>query len=55
VRDFKKYDIWKLSHKLTLDIYAISNKFPQNEIYGITSQLRRATISIPNNICEGCG
>jgi len=55
VRDFKKYDIWKLSHKLALDIYNISNDFPQTEVYGVTSQIRRAATSIPNNISEGCG
>ncbi len=55
MRDFKKYDIWKLSHQLTLDIYNITKKFPQEELYGITSQIRRATTSIPTNISEGCG
>jgi len=55
MRDFKKYDIWKLSHKLTLDIYKISNDFPKEEIYGLTSQIRRASSSIPTNISEGCG
>ena len=55
MRDFKKYDIWKLSHKLTLDIYKTSNDFPKEEIYGLTSQIRRASSSIPTNISEGCG
>ncbi|WP_339699172.1 four helix bundle protein [uncultured Marixanthomonas sp.] len=55
MRDFKKYDIWKLSHKLTLNIYKISNDFPKEEIYGLTSQIRRASSSIPTNISEGCG
>lgn len=55
MRDFRKYDIWKLSHQLTLDIYKISNSFPNSEIYGIVSQLRRASVSIPTNISEGCG
>tara|TARA_A100000171_G_scaffold47762_1_gene54241 strand:+ start:28293 stop:28643 length:351 start_codon:yes stop_codon:yes gene_type:complete len=55
MRDFRKYDIWKLSHELTLDIYTISNSFPNSEIYGITSQIRRASASIPTNISEGCG
>ena len=55
MRDFRKYDIWKLSHQLTLEIYKITNHFPSNESYGITSQLRRASSSIPTNISEGCG
>lgn len=55
MRDFKKYDIWKLSHELTLEIYLISNSFPNDEIYGLTSQIRRSSSSIPTNISEGCG
>ncbi len=55
MRDFRKYEIWKLSHQLTLDIYKISSTFPNSEIYGITSQIRRASASIPTNISEGCG
>lgn len=55
MRDFKKYDIWKLSHELTLAIYKISNEFPKEENFNIISQLRRAAVSIPTNISEGCG
>ena len=55
MRDFRKYDIWKLSHNLTLEVYAASANLPSNEIYGITSQLRRAVTSVPTNIAEGCG
>ncbi len=55
MRDFKKYDIWHLSHSLTLEIYAITSKFPKDEIFGVTSQIRRAAASIPTNISEGCG
>ena len=55
MRDFKKYDIWKLSHVFTLKIYELSNSYPNNEIYGIVSQIRRASSSIPTNISEGCG
>ncbi|WP_298347588.1 four helix bundle protein [uncultured Dokdonia sp.] len=55
MRDFRKYNIWELSHKLTLDIYTVSREFPQNESYGIVSQIRRASASIPTNIAEGCG
>lgn len=55
MRDFKKYDIWQLSHLLTLEIYKITSLFPKEEIYGLISQIRRAVSSIPTNISEGCG
>ncbi len=55
MRNFKKYDIWKLSHQLTLTIYTISNSFPKDETYNLVSQIRRSTLSIPTNIAEGCG
>lgn len=55
MRDFKKYDIWKLSHQLTLTIYTISTSFPKDETYNLVSQIRRSTLSIPTNIAEGCG
>lgn len=55
MRDFKKYDIWEISHKFTLQIYGLTNNFPSHETYGLTSQLRRASASIPTNISEGCG
>jgi len=55
MRDFKKYEIWELSHKLTLDIYDVTQTFPKEEIYGLTSQIRRSSSSIPTNISEGCG
>lgn len=55
MRDFKKYDIWKLSHVFTLKIYDLTKFFPKDELYGIVSQIRRASSSIPTNISEGCG
>lgn len=55
MRDFKKYDIWQLSHSFTLEIYKISANFPKEELYGLSSQIRRAAASIPTNISEGCG
>ncbi len=55
MRDFKKYDIWQLSHAFTLRIYSNTSLFPKDELYGITSQIRRASSSIPTNISEGCG
>jgi four helix bundle protein len=53
MRDFRKFEVWKLGHKLTLDIYRKTKSFPPEEIYGITSQIRRAAISIGTNISEG--
>ena len=55
MRDFKKYDIWKLSHVFTLKIYELTKSFPKDETYGLISQIRRASSSIPTNISEGCG
>lgn len=54
VHDFKQLDIWKLSHKLTLDVYKLTRTFPTDEKHGIVSQLRRASSSVPANIAEGC-
>ncbi|MEX0274157.1 MAG: four helix bundle protein, partial [Flavobacteriaceae bacterium] len=55
MRDFRKYRVWELGHNLTLDIYKRTNDFPKEEIYGLISQMRRASYSIPSNIAEGCG
>ncbi|RLC56067.1 MAG: diversity-generating retroelement protein bAvd family protein [Candidatus Cloacimonadota bacterium] len=55
MRDFKKLKIWHKAHKLTLDIYRVTRDFPKEEIYGITSQMRRASSSIEFNLAEGCG
>ncbi|NUY81765.1 four helix bundle protein [Flavobacterium sp. MAH-1] len=55
MRDFRKYEIWQMSHSFTLKIYAVTKNFPKEEIFNLTSQLRRAAVSIPTNISEGCG
>ncbi len=55
MKDFRKQKVWQKSHLLVLDIYKFSNKFPKEEIYGLTNQIRRASASIPANIAEGCG
>ncbi len=55
MRDYRKYDVWKLGHEITLNIYSITKAFPKDEEFGITSQMRRASFSIPSNIAEGCG
>ncbi len=56
MRDFKKLGFWERSHLLTLKIYSIANgSFPKEEIYGLISQMKRSSSSIPTNIAEGCG
>lgn len=53
--NFKDLAIWQRSHKLTLEIYRVTQHFPKEEMFGLTSQIRRAVSSIPTNIAEGCG
>ena len=55
MRDFRKLNVWKKAHELTLEIYQVTRKFPKEELYGITNQIRKAAVSVPNNIAEGCG
>ncbi len=49
----KNLDVYKLSKELVKEIYRLTNSFPKGEIYGLTNQLRRASISVPSNIAEG--
>ncbi len=55
MQDFRKLSVWEKSHQLTLAIYRATEQFPQSELYGLRSQLRRASASIAANIAEGCG
>ncbi|MDM1549255.1 four helix bundle protein [Empedobacter falsenii] len=55
MQDYKKLKVWELSHELTLVVYQKTSVFPKEELFGLTSQLRRASSSIPTNIAEGCG
>jgi len=52
-KNFQDLIVWQKAHQLVLSIYLFSNNFPKHEIYGLTSQIRRAVISIPANIAEG--
>ena len=52
---YRDLEIWQLGMELTEQVYRITNKFPQSEMYGLASQLRRAAVSIPANIAEGYG
>ncbi len=53
IRNYKDLNIWKRSIELVKNIYEISNSFPKEELYVLTSQLRRTAISFPSNIAEG--
>ncbi|GAB5494342.1 MAG: four helix bundle protein [Phototrophicaceae bacterium] len=55
MRDFRKILAWQKAHQLVLAIYQATQTFPREELYGLTSQIRRAAASIPANIAEGCG
>ena len=52
--DYKDLDVWKKSIELVTEIYSITANLPNEEKYGIVSQIRRAAVSIPSNIAEGC-
>ncbi len=55
MQDFRELKIWQKAHGLTLSIYRATQDFPRSETYGLTSQMRRAAVSIGSNICEGSG
>lgn len=55
MRDFKDLIVWQRSHGLTLELYSATERFPKSEMFGMTSQIRRAAASIPTNLAEGCG
>ncbi len=55
MQDFHTLIVWKKAHQLTLDVYRTTTTFPKEELYALTSQIRRASSSIPANIAEGCG
>lgn len=55
MQDFKKLIVWQKAHELTLGIYRATKTFPRDELYGVTNQIRRAAMSVPSNIAEGCG
>jgi four helix bundle protein len=55
MQDFKKLEVWRLSHALTINMYRCTRRLPDDERFGLTSQIRRAAVSIEANIAEGCG
>jgi len=55
MKDFRQLKVWERSHQLALEIYKATKNFPKEELYGLTSQIRRSSMSVPTNIAEGCG
>ena len=55
MKDFRQLKVWEKSHQLALAVYMVTREFPKEELYGLTSQIRRSGMSIPTNIAEGCG
>lgn len=53
--NFKKLAVWEKAHQLTLHIYRVTADFPKEELFGLTNQVRRASVSIAANIVEGAG
>jgi four helix bundle protein len=55
MKDFRDLVVWQRAHQMTLDIYALTRSYPSDERFGLVSQMRRAMMSVPNNLSEGCG
>ena len=55
MQDYRKLKVWQKAHNLVIHIYQSTARFPREEVFGITSQIRRASTSIAANIAEGCG
>ena len=55
LKNYKELNVWQKSYKLCLHIYKVTKRFPKDEMYGLTSQIRRSAVSIPSNIAEGYG
>ncbi len=55
MHDYRRLRVWEAARRLALDVYQLSQGFPSTERFGLTSQIRRAAVSIPSNIAEGAG
>jgi len=53
IRNFRDLEVWKLGKEIVLGIYRATALFPKDEVYGLTAQMRRASVSIPSNVAEG--
>ena len=54
MQSFRDLKVWAKAHQLVLEVYHATADFPRDEVYGLTSQLRRSAVSVPSNIAEGC-
>ena len=55
LKNYKELNVWQKAYNLCIEIYKITRTFPKEELYGLTSQIRRAAVSVPSNIAEGYG
>jgi four helix bundle protein len=55
MKNFRELKVWQKAHTVAIRTYFITRQFPKEEVYGLTSQMRRASTSIPTNIAESCG
>src|ERR1700689_5776992 len=55
MKNFRDLQVWSKAHNATLDVYRVTSSFPKEELFGLTSQMRRCSASIAANIAEGCG
>jgi four helix bundle protein len=55
VKDFRELKVWPKANELPLGVYQVTTSFPREELYGLTTQMRRASSSIAANVAEGCG
>jgi four helix bundle protein len=55
MKDFRKINVWHKSYAFCLVVYKLTQSFPKEEMFGLSSQLRRAAVSVSANIAEGCG
>jgi len=55
MKDFRKLKVWEKAHALTVQVYRLTSGFPRHEMFGLASQMRRASASIASNLAEGCG
>lgn len=55
MQNFRNLKVWQKAHELAIDVYKSTHGFPAGELYGLTSQMRRAAVSVGSNLAEGCG
>ncbi|TWU60110.1 hypothetical protein Poly51_03840 [Rubripirellula tenax] len=55
MRNFRELKVWEKAHAFVLGVYRATRRFPDDERYGLTSQVRRSSASVPSNLAEGCG